>query len=30
MVAGSHGKGDSPAQAADKSTTRAPKTRAAR
>jgi iron-sulfur cluster repair protein YtfE (RIC family) len=28
MVAGSHGKGDSPAQAADKSTTRAPKTRA--
>jgi hypothetical protein len=30
MVAGSHGKGDSPAQAADKSTTRAPKTRAAK
>ncbi len=30
MVAGSHGKGDSPAQAAAKSTTRAPKTRAAK
>ena len=30
MVAGSHGKGDSPAQAADKSTTHAPKTRAAK
>ena len=30
MVAGSRGKGDSPAQAADKSTTRAPKTRTAK
>jgi hypothetical protein len=30
MVAGSHGKGDSPAQAADRSTTRAPKTHTAR
>ena len=30
MVAGSHGKGDSPAHAADKSATRAPKTRAAK
>src|SRR5512140_549722 len=30
MVAASHGKGDSPARAADKSTTRAPKTHAAK
>jgi hypothetical protein len=30
MVAASHGKGDSPAQAADKSKTRAPKTRSAK
>ena len=30
MVAGSHRRGDSPAPAADKSTTRAPKTRAAK
>ena len=30
MVAGSRGKGDSPAQAADKSTTRVPKTRTAK
>jgi hypothetical protein len=30
MVAASHGKGDSPAQEADKSKTRAPKTRSAK